>query len=244
MKEIISSALQNDSIVARHAASIVGRIISMGLGIGPIARLRTRNLYALLGTRCSWYDRLVINEEAKDELGFWLSNLDQINGMSMWKTASAVRIVYSDASSTGYGGYVVEHGRHFAHGQWSEDEMGKSSTWRELMAVARFLHSVAHKLRNHRVTDNKNVVQIIMVGSRTPNLQSVAVDIFKLACLHAISLEPEWIPRDENDLADYVSRIVDYDDWMINSEVFHMLDTLWGPHSVDQFASWHNVQLE
>ena len=26
-------------------------------------------------------------------------------------------------------------------------------------------------------------------------------------------LEPEWIPRDHNQIADYLSRIVDYDDW-------------------------------
>ena len=36
------------------------------------------------------------------------------------------RIVYSDASSSGYGGYVVEHGHHFAHGQWDKAEMTRS----------------------------------------------------------------------------------------------------------------------
>jgi len=31
-----------------------------------------------------------------------------------------------------------------------------------------------------------------------------------------ISLEPEWIPREENKITDYISRIVDYDDWALN----------------------------
>ena len=58
-------------------------------------------------------------------------------------TPAAVRVVYSDASSTGYGGYLVEHGNHVAHGQWNEQEKGKSSTWRELAAVDRVLRAVS-----------------------------------------------------------------------------------------------------
>ena len=136
----------------------------------------------------------------------------------------------------GYGGYVVEHGCHIAHGQWNECEKGKSSTWRKLAAVARVLESIA---ANHRVrwfTDNQNVAHIISVGSRIPELQVLAVKIFYLVLQYQISIEPEWIPRECNELADYVSRIVDYDDWMFNPEVFETLDVMWGPHTVDRFA--------
>ena len=52
---------------------------------------------------------------------------------------SAVRVVYSDASDTGYGGYVVEHGPCVAYGQWTTHEAHQSSTWRELTAVLRVL---------------------------------------------------------------------------------------------------------
>ena len=247
LKDMLSSALENCTLSAKTVASIVGRIISMGLGIGPIARLRTRSLYALLDSRCSWYEELVVSEEAKSELQFWLTNLDHFNGQGIWRSASAVRVVYSDASSSGFGGYIVEHGQHFAHGQWREDEIDTSSTWRELTAVARVLQAVANKMVGHRVrwfTDNQNVVKIVTVGSRKPALQAVAVRIFRLAWENSISLEPEWIPREENKIADYVSRIVDYDDWMLNPEIFRSLDYVWGPHTVDRFASDHNTQLD
>ena len=36
-------------------------------------------------------------------------------------------------------------------------------------------------------------------------------------------IEPEWVPREENQLADYLSRVVDYDDWGINKDVFHTI---------------------
>ena len=34
------------------------------------------------------------------------------------------------------------------------------------------------------------------------------------------------------------SRIVDFDDWMLNPVVFRELDSQWGPHIVDRFADW------
>ena len=61
-KKII--ALQNmlhllegkNCIKARQLASLVGKIISMNLALGPVARLMTRDLYALLQTRFAWCD--------------------------------------------------------------------------------------------------------------------------------------------------------------------------------------------
>ena len=112
---------------------------------------------------------------------------------------------------------------------WTVGEMEKSSTWRELAAVARVLESITVKLENHRVrwsTDNQNVARIISVGSRVPELQILATNIFHMALRYQISIEPEWIPRDLNGLADYISKIVDYDDWMLNPEVVSTLDDL------------------
>ena len=43
-----------------------------------------------------------------------------------------------------------------------------------------------------------------------------------------ICLEPEWIPRERNELADYISRIIDNDDWFLDPAVFAALDDLWG----------------
>ena len=60
-------------------------------------------------------------------------------------------MVYSDASDTGFGGYVVEHGGCVTHGQWIASEAEQSSTWRELSAVYFVLLSVANKLVNTHV---------------------------------------------------------------------------------------------
>lgn len=177
---------------------------------------------------------------------FWLSSLQQFNGQPIWRSPSALRVVYSDANDTGFGGYTVEHGGSVVQGQWSILEAKESSTWRELRAVAEIFESLAAKLSNLRVrwfTDNQNVVRIIQVGSRKENLQLEAVKILKLSLRYCIKLEPEWIRREYNEIADYLSRIIDHDDWDISPEVFKLIDGKWGPHTIDRFASSHNTKL-
>ena len=53
-----------------------------------------------------------------------------------------------------------------------------------------------------------------------------------------IHVEPEWIPKEQNELADYCSGLVDHEDWRVKPRSFQMvnIDELWGPHSVDRFA--------
>ena len=81
-------------------------------------------------------------------------------------------------------------------------------------------------------------------GSKRAHLQDGALSIFETCMKFSLKLELEWIPRSQNDKADYISRIVDYDDWRIDPVIFVQLDTLWGPHTVDCFASFYNKQME
>ena len=73
-------------------------------------------------------------------------------------------------------------------------------------------------------------------GSRQPHLQSEALGIFATCLKSNIRVEPEWIPREENELAD-----VDYDDYTLHPAVFRWLDSVWGPHTVDRFANSTNA---
>ena len=51
-------AVKTSSLLAKMVASLIGRIISMSLALGPVARFRTRALYALLESRQAWCDVL------------------------------------------------------------------------------------------------------------------------------------------------------------------------------------------
>ena len=177
------------------------------------------------------------------EVKFWVCETTNFNGQHIQPRPSAVQLVYSDASSTGYGGYLVEHGNKIANGQWSES---KSSTWQELKALRLVLESFQTKLKNERVrwfTDNQNVVTIVQHVSRIPDLQAEALIIFCVCAKIHICIELEWIPREQNELVGYFSHLVDHDNWRLNPAVFKWLDELCGPHSVDRFADHVNAQM-
>ena len=69
-------------------------------------------------------------------------------------------------------------------------------------------------------TDNQNVVRIIQHGSSKPALQAEALGIFSICVNNHVRIELEWISREQDELTDYYSRLVDHDDWMLNPAVF------------------------
>jgi len=195
LRSLLQLALQFKQIKAKLLASIIGKVISMALG--HVSRLMTRSSYSLLNSRRYWCEALTITPEAKQELRFWLDNLDRLNSQGIWHSPSALRVVYSDASDTGYGGYTVEHGCHMAHGLWTQDEATRSSTLQELRAVRLVLESLVEKLRNQRMRwflDNQNVVRILQNGSKKTDLQGEALAIFSMTIKQQMRIEPEWIP--------------------------------------------------
>jgi len=97
-------------VPARQLGSVIGKIIAMSLGLGPVTRLMTHCLYSNLNKKTSWCQRLCLTGETLQELEFWAQELANFNGQSIWPKPSAVRVTYSDASASGYGGYIVEHG--------------------------------------------------------------------------------------------------------------------------------------
>ena len=115
--ELLESLNHRQFIPTKVLASLIGKIVSMSLALGPVTRLMTRSLYATLNSRGSWCQQLALSQDAKAEIQFWRNNISQFNGLDLWPKPSAVRVVYSDASNTGYGGYTVEHGG--ADSKWS-----------------------------------------------------------------------------------------------------------------------------
>ena len=59
----------------------------------------------------------------------------------------------------------------------------------------------------------------------------------------SISLEMEWIPRSENEKSDYLSRIIDFDDWGISFNSLSIKQSRFGNLHIDWFASEHNAKL-
>ena len=52
------------------------------------------------------------------------------------------------------------------------------------------------------------------------------------------------VTRTLNQKADYLSKIIDCDDWGLSIRLFNLLNQLWGPFKTDWFASEHNAKTE
>ncbi|XP_063405714.1 uncharacterized protein LOC134689678 [Mytilus trossulus] len=203
-------------VYVRTIASVIGQIISMSYVIGNVAYILTKYLSIDVMSACSWKSYIELSAQSKEQLIFWKKNIKCVNFKHFVSDFSCHTIVYSDASGTGYGGYTVENPKNIAHGMWHETDVHRSSTWRELTAVECVLHSLIDFMSDKRIkwfTGNQNVVSIVHKDSMKPDLQDIAYDIFVTCLKYNVSLEVEWIPRAQNEIADYISRIIDTDDW-------------------------------
>lgn len=246
ISELLNAHKIHRRVPVRKVASIVGQVISMSIVIGHISQIMTRYLSIDILGAFSWDSYIALSCESVEQLKFWKSNLKDLNIKDIYESHKCSKIVYSDASSSGYGGYEVNTPNGVAHGLWSAEESLKSSTWRELTAVCRSLKSLGHFLSHHRVkwfSDNQSVTSIVHKGSMKQELQDIAFEIFNLCISNAINLEMEWIPRSENSMADYVSRIEDYDDWGISFQTFSMIQSKFGVLTIDWFASDYNAKI-
>ena len=78
-------------------------------------------------------------------------------------------------------------------------------------------------------------------GSRNPLLQQVALAIFNISITHLVRIEPEWIPMETNQQADFISRM------MIGAYIQHCLKswTRSGAHTLSTalLVTYANTQL-
>ena len=234
------------TISARELASFVGQIISTGAVIGNIARIMTRHCSMSVASASNWDTKFTLDMFCRKEILFWKENISQLNQRDCFLEKAPSRFVYSDASDSGCGAIALLNGEKICHKMFTETDRYRSSTWRELTAIHYALRSFIDLLRATHVkwyTDNRAVTSIVEVGSMNPELQVLTINIFQLCLSNNITLDIQWVPREQNARADYISRLIDPDDWQITEEFFQILETLWGPHSVDCFANYYNYKI-
>ena len=85
-----------------------------------------------------------------------------------------------------------------------------------------------------------NLLDIINRGSSKLPLNDLARELFWYCLEFKIRLIVEWVPREENAIADEISKWLIPDDSSISQGYFAMIDNRWGPHSCDMFSSNEN----
>ena len=65
---------------AKVLASVAGQLNSMFLAFGNIVHLMSRAMYTQISAQNSWFSNVRLEDSVVEELVFWQSNLDNLNG--------------------------------------------------------------------------------------------------------------------------------------------------------------------
>ena len=231
-------------VTPRALSQISGYLSSMTLSLGPIVRLMTRSIHLDIAIHPVLDTEFLLSTKCIEEISFWNDSIDENNGYEIKHSTIISQIIFTDASSHSYGGYILQRlGKIICHGKFDSYQQATSSTERELLAIKYCLESFAQIIRHEEVnvrTDNQAASIIIEVGSSREHLQKVAVQIFELCVTHDIKLSATWIPRQKNQIADYYSKMTDSDDFSICHNTFRQICEAFGQPDYDRFADGIN----
>ena len=129
---------------------------------------------------------------------------------------------------------------------FSEEEKGYHSTLRELLTVEFSLKAFKKEIVGANVsvaTDSQSAQRILSAGSMKVDCHRVAMRVARFCSNNRIVLDVQWIPREENEFADLLSReaeVLDTDDWGISEAFLGILQGRYGEFTVDLFANDRN----
>jgi hypothetical protein len=225
--------------------SFVGQVIFMAPVVGKISGLKTHFCQMTIAGSPSYDSETIISE-----LNFWLSGVERMNIRNcVVSNPPKLLSIYGYASATGCGS-SMEGRSEVAARSFTQSERDAHSTWRELENVHFTLKSFLPFIKNCSVTifvDNESSVNIIQNGSMKPECHQFAVEIFKTCTVNKVSLNMKWIPRDQNKEADLLSRLSDFidtADWGLTTPFFKIINTKFGPFSVDCFANYYSEKVK
>ena len=252
-KKILSTCsdlLAMDVCPVRVLSSFVGQIISLLPVVGNCAKFTTKVSQYCIATSSSWDDMTNLSQDIKREILFWKENLVKLNCRDLidQNPPKVMNLIEGDASGTGCGSWLNRD--MLAARIFSIEERDTHSTFRELANIHFSLASFLPKIKNSTVKfliDNQSAVHILENGSMKPELQYFATQVFHFCFDNNIKLQVQWIPRDQNKLADEASREadkVDVEDWGITSCLFKILNTCYGPFTLDAFANFYNNKVD
>ena len=245
-KDILENA---QSVRIRKVCRLIGLIVAAEPGVQH-AFLHFRNLErekskALQVSKGNFDANMALTQTALTEIKWWRDNtLSTKKTLLMAKPAVHL---YSDSSLSGWGAWREEHQ---SQGTWSTDEQTMHINVLELKAVLKGLQTLCDDCTDCHIqihTDNTTTIAYIKNygGTKSPQCDSVAADIWKWAICRKVWISAVFVPGKQNIRADALSRNTSsVTDWELDWEVFRKIEKIFGEVTVDLFASRENAKLE
>lgn len=178
-------------------------------------------------------------------MSWWLAHMEAWNGRAIFGPVPDL-VIESDASRAGWG---ARCGNFSTGGEWSLDEQALHINCLELLAGSFAVRCWTRDRVQSCVLlkmDNISAVRYVnhVGGPRSLALADLAKAFWEYCLNHHISVTAEYLPGQANQVADWHSRYLrDSSLWKLDETVFQWLAHLWGPFTVDLFASRLDHQL-
>ena len=245
---MVREILEAPTTSGRELAKFVGTASSLSLGIPPaplfyraLQQVKNSVIHAPLGLDT----QIELDASQKEELQWWLNHAHQWNGRSLAPPKDTLWI-QTDASKTGWGACCQEGS---TGGPWTTEEAEFHINYLELLAGFLAIQTFAKHRSNLTIYIQLDSVAAQTYinkkgGTRSPPLSQLAKELWTWCMKKSIILEADHIPGKENTVADSESRVPkDRWDWMLNPELFSLINQRFGPLEVDLFASRISTQL-
>lgn len=230
--------------------SFCGTAISTTLSI-PQARYRTQSLFAAMRPLLQTYGPrrpagrdLRLGHQALADLRWWAKLTDlALLSRALWP-AEDNAVMHTYASHTGWGatwnGTVPARGFHAPERRHAHINVHELATVRlGLLFFVPQLLTGGTVLR--LMMDSLVSVHVINNGTSKSDAMMVELRRLQAVCdAHGVHLRVSHLPSAASHVADKLYRTRDSTDWSLSDAAFQRLETVYGPHTLDLFATSDN----
>jgi hypothetical protein len=232
-------------VPARMVARMAGLSVCVSLAF-PGGRLFAQGLYESLRAKASWEGKVKLTRQAVKDVKALASFPARWNGSFIWTPAADATLI-TDASDVGWGAILEAGERHLeAQGYWGPHMAGQHIMVRETAGVRlglrEFLPRVQGKVVEVIVDNSATFYGTKNWVSRSPELMAQLRKIFRLCDEWDIVVIPRLVKSAANP-ADSLSRFQQDAEWGLSRRGFNLIEALYGPHTIDMFASDANAKL-
>ena len=251
LKDLCKQTLKAKTLSVRELASLIGKLYATlpAVSMAPLQiRSLQQDLIRAQSNHKNYENYIQLSQEAKEELQWWLNNLQLVQGRPV-RLGTPDMVIYSDASSHIGWGAAVEGGMSTG-GVWTQQEkdayhINELELMGAELALQTFVKDQKMKLV-HLFMDNMTALSYIANkgGTKSVTLTSIAKRILTYLQDRGITITVSWIPSHLNKRADFRSRQKpNSSEWKLNTGVFARISRKWGTPKIDCFASRTTAQL-
>lgn len=224
--KMMRDCVQRGEPISVHDLQVLtGTLQSYRVCIEPV-QVWTRSMYADIA-RAGYASRVWVSSDTSEELDFWHSRLEQLNGRTIAHPL-ATDVLRVDASEFGWG--AVLNSTFQASGFLPIETIGKSSTLRELRGLRLASAELAPKPSGKRLRvemDSYPAVRNLINGGGPVQELCAEVKAWWAWCEQR-EIKPQyvWIRREENKEADKLSK-ADGRKWTVRAAVRQAISERW-----------------